>query len=146
MKNFEIRQYNINLRIDGLKAPKGERSKRAVVTIKRFIEKNTRAKSEEILIGEELNLELWSKGIKNPPKKVSVFVQKLKSGKLFVNLQGKPLRVEKEKKEEKKEDSKDKKNLEDLTKDSADSDEKKTDKKLEAKKEQPAKPSKAKSN
>ena len=94
MKDFEIRKYSINLRRDGLKAPKNERSKRAVVTIKKFVEKNTRAKRGDVLIGEELNTALWDKGIRNPPGKVSVFVQKLKNGKVFVNLEGKPLKVE----------------------------------------------------
>lgn len=137
MKDFEIRQYNIKLKKDGLKAPKTERSKRAIVTIKKFVEKNTRAKQGDVLIGEELNLELWNKGIKNPPNKVSVFVQKLKSGKVFVNLQGKPLKIEKEKKADKKE-SKDEKKLEDLAKET-DSKEKKADNK-----EQPSKPLKKK--
>jgi ribosomal protein L31E len=101
MKDFEIRKYNINLRKDGLKAPKTERSKRAVVTIKKFVEKNTRVKRGDVLIGEELNNILWEKGIKNTPGKVSVFVQKLKSGKVFVNLEGKPLKIEAKPKSEK---------------------------------------------
>jgi len=121
MKDFEVRKYNIRLGLKGLKSPAQERSKRAVITVKQFIEKNTRAKKGDVLIGEELNNVLWSKGRSNPPRKVSVFVQKLKSGKAFVNLEGKPLRIEKEKKEEKK-DKKDEKSLEDLTSESKDKD------------------------
>ncbi len=112
MKEFEVRKYNINLRKDGLKAPKTERSKRAVVTIKKFVEKNTRAKRGDVLIGEELNNYLWEKGIKNTPGKVSVFVQKLKSNKVFVNLEGKPLKIEAEPK--KADAKKDKKSLEEI--------------------------------
>jgi ribosomal protein L31E len=112
MKEFEVRKYNINLRKDGLKAPKTERSKRAVVTIKKFVEKNTRAKRGDVLIGEELNNHLWEKGIKNTPGKVSVFVQKLKSNKVFVNLEGKPLKIEAEPK--KADAKKDKKSLEEI--------------------------------
>lgn len=114
VKDFETRKYIIKLRKAGLKSPNDERSKRAVVTIKQFIEKNTRAKKGDVLIGEELNNALWSRGIKSPPGKVSVFVQKLKNDKVFVNLEGKPLRIEKEKKEDKK-DKKGEKSLEDLT-------------------------------
>ncbi|MDD2678671.1 MAG: hypothetical protein PHT91_01315 [Candidatus Nanoarchaeia archaeon] len=109
MKDFEIRQYNIRLKKDGLKAPQTERSKRAIVTIKKFIEKNTRAKRGNVLIGEELNNELWGKGIRNPPAKVSIFAQKLKGERVFVNLQGKPLKIETETKEEKKKAKKEKK-------------------------------------
>ena len=82
MKDFEIRKYIIKLRKDGLKAPMTERSKRAIVTIKKFIEKNTRAKKGNVLIGEELNEAVWSQGIKNTPTKVSVFVQKLKDDRV----------------------------------------------------------------
>ncbi|MDD4353650.1 MAG: 50S ribosomal protein L31e [Candidatus Nanoarchaeia archaeon] len=114
MKDFEVRKYIIRLKKMGLKSPSDERSKRAIVTIKQFIEKNTRAKKGDVLIGEELNNAIWSKGIKNPPTKVSIFVQKLKNDKVFVNLEGKPLRIEKEKKDEKK-DKKNEKSLEDLT-------------------------------
>jgi ribosomal protein L31E len=130
MKDFEIRKYIIRLRKDGLKAPRTERSKRAVVTIKKFIEKNTRAKKGDVLIGEELNTMIWSRGIKNTPTKVSVFVQKLKDGKAFVNLEGKPLRIEKEKKVEKKDKNK-KKSLEELTTESKTDNIKKVEKKID---------------
>lgn len=129
MKDFEIRKYIIRLRKDGLKSPMTERSKRAIVTVKRFIEKNTRVKRGNVLIGEELNEIIWSNGISNTPTKVSVFVQKLKEDKVFVNLEGKPLRIEKEKKVDKK-DKKEEKSLEDLTAES-----KTDDNKLEKKEE-----------
>ncbi|MFA5303339.1 MAG: 50S ribosomal protein L31e [Candidatus Nanoarchaeia archaeon] len=130
MKDFETRKYIIKLKKNGLKAPSNERSKRAIVTIKQFIEKNTRAKKGDVLIGEELNNAIWNRGIKNPPTKVSVFVQKLKSGKAFVNLEGKPLRIEFEKKADKK-DKKKEKSLEDLTAESKTDDNVKADKKEE---------------
>ena len=117
MKDFDVRKYNIRLRKDGIKAPMTERSKRAVVTIKKFIEKNTRALRGNVLIGEELNELIWSRGIRNTPTKVSVFVQKLKKDKVFVNLQGSALRIEKEKKKEKS-DKKDEKSLEEITNES----------------------------
>jgi len=105
-KNFEIRKYNIRLTKDGLKAPVTKRAKRAVVTVKRFIEKNTRAERGDVIIGNELNNELWKNGIKNPPRKVKVFVQKIKDDKVFVNLEGASIWVEKKKVEKKEEKSK----------------------------------------
>ncbi len=136
IKNFDTRKYNIHLTKDGQKVPVTKRAKRALVTIKKFVEKNVRAEQGKVLIGTELNEALWSKGLKNPPSKVSVFVQNIKDGRVFVNLEGAPVWVKKEKKEEKKEEKKKDEGLEKLT------EEFKTDKeKIEEKKKanQPSK-------
>ena len=131
MKDFDVRQYSIRLRKDGLKAPATIRSKRAIVTVKKFIEKNTRAKTGDVLIGEELNNIIWNKGIRNPPTKVDIFVQRLKNGKVFVNLQGKALRIEKEEKKDKSA-KKDEKSLEEITQESAPKVEDKKEEKAES--------------
>lgn len=99
VKNFDTRKYTINLRRDFLTVPKHKRSKRCIVTIKKFVEKHTRVRKGSVIIGRELNELLWSKGDKNPPGKVRVFVQKLDNNKVFVNLEG--LKIRKKKKEEK---------------------------------------------
>ena len=129
IKKFEIRKYNIRLTKDGLKAPLTRRSKRTLVTVKKFIEKNTRVERGNIIIGNELNEKLWSRGIKNPPRKVTVFVQKIDEERVFVNIEDgkKYSKKEKVKKDAKKEE----KNLEELTK----KEDPKKDKKFSIKKE-----------
>lgn len=137
-----MRKYVIPLTRDGLKAPFTERSKRAVVTIKKFVEKHTRVEKGKVIIGTELNRELWKRGIKKPPKKVKVFVQRLKDNKVFVNLEGAPMKVEK-KKDEKKEKKKEEKSLEELTKEGK-KPEKEKKKKEKKSKKKPSKPKKKK--
>lgn len=129
IKKFEIRKYNIRLTKDGLKAPLTKRSKRTLVTIKKFIEKNTRVKRGNIIIGNELNEKLWSRGIKNPPRKVTVFVQKIDDQKVFVNIENGKKYSKKEK--VKKDDKKEEKNLEELTKEEDPKKEKKSNIKKE---------------
>ena len=64
------RVYTIPLRSDFVKVPKYYRAKRAVSRIKNFISKHM--KSEDVRLGTVLNEHVWSKGIKNPPGKVTV--------------------------------------------------------------------------
>ena len=103
VKTFTERVYVIPLRKEFLKAPVWKRAKRSVVAVRKFVEKHTR--SEKILIGDELNKELWSYGAKNPPARVKVFVRKMEDDVVFVNSFGAAKRVPK-KKEEKKEEIK----------------------------------------
>lgn len=64
------RVYTIPLRAGFIKVPKYYRAKRAISQIRKFIEKHM--KTEDVRIGNVLNEEVWSRGIKNPPGKVTV--------------------------------------------------------------------------
>ncbi|MCC7574477.1 60S ribosomal protein L31 [Candidatus Woesearchaeota archaeon] len=69
-KNKVERVYTIPLRQGFIKVPKYYRAKRAVSQIRKFVEKHM--KSEDVRIGSVLNEFVWSKGITNPPGKVTV--------------------------------------------------------------------------
>lgn len=64
------RTYTIPLRRDFIKVPKHRRAKRAISEIKAFIVKHM--KTDDVRIGQKLNLSIWENGIKNPPGKVKV--------------------------------------------------------------------------
>ncbi|MBW3004619.1 50S ribosomal protein L31e [Candidatus Woesearchaeota archaeon] len=94
------RTYTIPLRKEWLKSPKYRRAKKAVTAIKEFLIKHM--KSEDVRLGKHLNEELWKHGIKNPPGKVKINVQKDEKGVVRAELFGKEIIVEKKKEEEKK--------------------------------------------
>lgn len=64
------RVYTIPLRSDFIKVPRYYRAKRAINNIKRHIMKHM--KTEDVRIGNVLNEHVWSRGITNPPGKVTV--------------------------------------------------------------------------
>ncbi|MFQ5474475.1 MAG: 50S ribosomal protein L31e [Candidatus Nanoarchaeia archaeon] len=64
------RTYNIPLRAEYRKAPRYERTAKAVRALKAFLIKHM--KCEKVLVGQALNKELWKHGIKNPPHHVKV--------------------------------------------------------------------------
>lgn len=94
------RTYNIPLRKEWLKVPNYERTPKAVRALREFVQKHMKA--EDVKIGKYLNKELWKRGNKNPPYKVSVtakWVEEKDKKYVKVELIGAP---EEEKKEEKK--------------------------------------------
>ncbi len=93
------RTYVIPLRSEWLKIPKYKRAKKAVNSVKSFLVKHMKVEEENIKLGIALNLELWKHGIKNPPHKIKVNVQKDDKGVLKVQLFGVPFEVKEEKKE-----------------------------------------------
>jgi large subunit ribosomal protein L31e len=122
----EERTYIIPLRKEWLKIQKYKRSKKAVSAVKQFLAKHM--KSDNVKIGNKLNLKIWERGIKNPPHKVKVSVIKEDDGTVKAELFGfkyKEVKVETKKKpktkkeelmdklgvkaEEKKEEAKEKK-------------------------------------
>ncbi|MDP2909293.1 MAG: 50S ribosomal protein L31e [Nanoarchaeota archaeon] len=103
----EERTYNIPLRKEWLKVPIYKRASKSVRAVKQFIKKHT--KSEDIRIGRYLNQELWSRGNRHPPPKVSVttkLVEEKDKKYVQVELVGAP---EEKPKEEKKEKAKEEK-------------------------------------
>ncbi len=101
------REYIIPLRKEFQKAPKYKRAKKTIKALKEFLAKHM--KSDNIKIGKYLNLKVWEHGIKNPPHKVKVKVEKFDDGLVKAELVGAPVEKPKEekkkpvKKEEKKE-------------------------------------------
>ncbi len=92
------REYIIPLRKEFQKAPKYKRAKKTIKALKEFLAKHM--KSDNIKIGKYLNLKVWEHGIKNPPHKVKVKVEKFDDGLVKAELVGAP--VEKPKEEKKK--------------------------------------------
>ena len=64
------RKYIIPLRKEWLKVPRYKRSKKSIIAISEFCKKHM--KSDDVKIGKNLNLLVWSRGMKNPPHKVEV--------------------------------------------------------------------------
>jgi large subunit ribosomal protein L31e len=79
------RTYTIPLRKAFLKAPTYSRTNRAVSEVRKYLERHT--KSNQVLLGEELNRALWARGDSKPPAKVTVFVKK-EDDKVYAELAG----------------------------------------------------------
>ncbi len=80
-EGVEERVYTINLGRVVL-APDNRRSKRAINMIREFARRHM--KSEEVIIDEELNELVWSRGIRSPPRRVRVLISKDASGVVTV--------------------------------------------------------------
>ncbi|MEK6964021.1 MAG: 50S ribosomal protein L31e [Nanoarchaeota archaeon] len=77
----EKRSYIIPLRRGFINTPKYYRAKKAVSTLRIFIQKHMKVKV--VRIGPELNKKIWERGIRNPlhKVKVTVFKQSVKDKK-----------------------------------------------------------------
>ena len=96
MAEFE-QTYNIPLRKEWRKAPRGRRAKRAISAVRSFVVKHM--KSDVVLLGPNLNEKIWERGIQNPPHHVKVHVVRDKEGEVRAELVG--FKFEKKVKEEK---------------------------------------------
>lgn len=103
------RLYTIPLQA-AWKVPYKQRAKKAVALIQKFVRRHMKTDEKNVRVGAALNDAVWSRGIKFPPRKVKVQVvpQEIdvkgkKSTKVWVELEGVKLELEKKKKEEKKE-------------------------------------------
>ncbi len=106
------RLYTIPLQA-AWKVPYKQRAKKAVALIQKFVERHMKTDGKNVRVGAALNDAVWSRGIKFPPRKVKVQVvpQEIdvkgkKSTKVWVELEGVKLELEKKKKEEKKKEKK----------------------------------------
>ena len=90
------RTYNVPLRRRWMHVPKYKRAKKAITTLRVFLEKHM--KSDNIKLGKYVNEELWKHGIKNPPHHVKVNVVK-EDDKVTVELIGAPEEVKVEQKQ-----------------------------------------------
>ncbi len=103
------RLYTIPL-TDAWKVPYKRRAKKAVALIQKFAERHMKADAKNVRVGTQLNEAIWARGIKFPPRKVKVQVvpQEIdvkgkKSTKVWVELEGVKLELEKKKVEKKAE-------------------------------------------
>jgi len=99
------RTYIIPLRKEGLKVPRYRRSKKAISTIRKFLERHM--KSDDIKIGSSLNQKILERGRKNPPAKIQVKALKIEEkDNIYVkaDLPNIELKVEEKKPKEKKEE------------------------------------------
>lgn len=100
------RLYTIPL-TDAWKVPYKRRAKKAVALIQKFAERHMKADPKNVRVGTALNEAIWARGIKFPPRKVKVQVvpQEIdvkgkKSTKVWIELEGVKLELEKKKKVE----------------------------------------------
>ena len=63
-------EYTIPLRKKYYKAPRHERSKKAVDVLRKYLIQHTKA--DEVKIGQHLNEFVWARGIRSPPPRVTV--------------------------------------------------------------------------
>ncbi len=80
------RTYTIPLRKRFVDVPRYKRAKRAVKTVREFLERHM--KSEDVRIGPKLNEKLWVHGIKNPPARVKVTAFRNAEGVVRAELEG----------------------------------------------------------
>ena len=104
MKGNEA-EYIIPLRKEVMKVAKYDRTKKAVIAVRQYIQKHT--KSKNVLLGKELNKRLQKGGRKNVVSKVHVKVIKDKD-KIRAELIGFPIELTKEVEEKKKDKKADK--------------------------------------
>ena len=86
------RTYTIPLRRKFRNTQRNMRAKKAVTVAKEFLEKHM--KSTDVKLGRALNEQIWSRGMKNPPGKVTVICEKDEDGVVFADLEGEMLRSE----------------------------------------------------
>jgi len=64
-------EYTIPLR-DLLRTPRTKRAPKAVKLVKEYVAKHRKADLEDIWIDQEVNEKIWSRGIENPPNKITL--------------------------------------------------------------------------
>lgn len=88
------RVYNVPLRKEWLKVPRYQRAAKAMRGLRAFLTRHM--KTDNVIIGPFVNMEVWSHGMKNPPHHVKVNAIKEDDGTVTVELYGKPLPQRKE--------------------------------------------------
>lgn len=83
------RVYNIPLRKGFRQTARYKKTKRAGAVLKEFLSRHMKQPDlKKVLIGRNLNIELWKHGIKNPPCQVKVTVIKEDNGDVKAELYG----------------------------------------------------------
>ncbi len=101
---MEERIYTINLYKEWKKVPVWKRTKKAIKAIRKFMARHMKTEENKVKIDVWLNMEIWKRNIKNPPRKIKVKAFKDDKGFVKVELFEKPKKLLKiERKSEKKE-------------------------------------------
>lgn len=96
------RVYNVPLRKGFRQVARYKKAKKAVRVLQEFLSRHMKQPDmDKILVGKNLNKELWKHGIKNPPSQVKVVVIKEDNGDVKAELYG--TKYEHKKKAEKEE-------------------------------------------
>jgi large subunit ribosomal protein L31e len=85
------RTYVVPLGI-AYEAPRYRRSKAAIRIIKEFATRHMKA--TEVSISEEVNEEIWARGMKSPPRRITVDMKRDEDGIVTVKLPPKPEKVQ----------------------------------------------------
>ena len=78
----EEKVYTIPLRHVWVVTPRGKRAPRSVRDVRDYVARHMKA--DEVSISNDINSELWSRGINKPPRKITVRAVKDKEGKVIV--------------------------------------------------------------
>ena len=68
--------------------PRSKRAQKAMTILREFIVKHMKVKDEEIWISQEVNEEIFSRGMEKPPRKISIRAEKEDDGVVAVYLAG----------------------------------------------------------
>jgi len=82
---LEERIYTVPLRRAWI-TPVTKRAPRAMRILKAFIKRHMKADDKSIIISNEVNEKIWSRGIESPPRKIRVRAVKDKEGLITVYL------------------------------------------------------------
>ena len=81
------RTYTVPLGV-AFEAPRYRRSKVAIRIIREFAIRHMKA--TDVSIAEEVNKQVWSRGIKNPPRRITLDMERDEDGIVSVRLPPKP--------------------------------------------------------
>ncbi|MBI2144861.1 60S ribosomal protein L31 [Candidatus Woesearchaeota archaeon] len=87
------RTITIDVRKEINKVPPYRRAKKAVIAVRKSVERHM--KSKDVRLGKYLNLKLWEKGIKHPVHVVTVIAKKDDKGVVTVELSKIPVQRQK---------------------------------------------------
>jgi len=127
------RNYNVPLRREFLKVASWRRTEKAVTALRKFVVKHM--KSDNVILGKYVNMELWKHGIKNPPHHVKISAKKDDKGKVVVELEKLPAKAKRELEKQEK-SKKETKKAEEKKAEEAKKEEKAPEKQEQAKKEE----------
>jgi large subunit ribosomal protein L31e len=69
-------------------APPYRRAKKAVIVLREFATRHMKAK--QVSIDEEVNEQIWARGIRHPPRRITVEMERDEDGVVKVKLPPKP--------------------------------------------------------
>lgn len=78
----EEKVYTIPLRHVWVVTPRGKRAPRSVRDVRDYVARHMKA--DKVAISNEINSELWARGINKPPRRITVRAVKDKEGKVIV--------------------------------------------------------------